>query len=109
MAHRILGDELQEGWLTEVVATLEIDTLSREAWRIREQATQSVHIAVVEQIDSLPKSPIGDPLVLRQLKARRILLADKCAQACPARESILPSDGQLAIAQDERRGPDRGV
>jgi len=77
--------------------------LSREGWRVRQQATQPVHVTVVEQIDGLPESAIGDPLVMRLLEVRGVLIADERAQACPTRESKFPGDGQLAVAQGKRR------
>jgi hypothetical protein len=46
---------------------------------------------------------------MRLLKVRGIRVADERAQARPTRESVLPSDGQLTVAQGERRGFDRVV
>ena len=68
MADRVLCDELEERRISKVVAALEHDALADHTWMAEEVVAQTIHIAIVEEIDGVAKDRIVDSLVMRAIK-----------------------------------------
>jgi hypothetical protein len=67
-------------------------------------------VAAVEEVDSAAKDRVFDALVVAEIEAvGGGWLLDAALQACPAGHAGFTGDGQLRIAQGERRCEDFGV
>src|SRR5262249_321359 len=106
MPNGVLGDELQESWISEVVAAFEGDALASEARMAAEVLAQAVDVAVIEELHRAPEGRALDALVMRAIEGIAAGGGHMALQARPTRETVLPGDGQVRVGESERRGRD---
>ena len=107
MAHRVLRDELQEGWIVEIVPSFESDVLVHEFWMLFQKCAKAFYIAGVDKINGAAEGGVFDALVVGQIHAvgeRRGF--DVALQARPTGISGFAGDGELPVGEFEAGGED---
>ena len=84
MAHRVLGNELQQRRIPEVVTAFEQDPLTDETRMVHQMDAQTIRIAIVKQVYRTAERRVFNPLVLRKVKTRAVGFLDMSSEPCPA-------------------------
>src|SRR5271165_4788439 len=67
-ANRILGREFQQGWVSEVIPTLENNALPHQIRMLVQVGAQAGHVALIEKVDGAAKYGVFNSLVVRQIQ-----------------------------------------
>ncbi len=96
----IFCDELQQGWVTEVVSAFEDDALIDELRMLLQKCAQNGDITRVDEVDSAPEDRVFNPLMVFEVELVYLCRCfDVVLQSCPAGEAVLASDGELSSAE----------
>ncbi len=106
---RILGDELEQRRLPEVIAALEHDAFVHEVRMEREMSAQAVEIAVVGENHGRAKRFVLDAVDVGAVELRALVALDVLLEPRPSVEAVLARDREMRVGQSQRGRADLRV